>query len=224
MNCSYCSTASIEGSVRRKHSPKAVVDAIDRHVQAGFRKFYFTDNTFNIPPSYAAEICHRLLSAGLEISWMCILYPWEMKASLVRDMAKAGCREVSLGFESGCERMLKMINKRFTRKEVRRTSELLHFYGIRQMGFLLLGGPTETKASVEESLAFADSLPLDNLKVTVGIRIYPDTILEKTAVGEELISPDDNLLYPRFYLAKGLDDWLMKTVRSWMETRPHWML
>lgn len=224
MNCSYCSTASIEGRVRRKHSPKAVVDAIDRHVQAGFRKFYFTDNTFNIPPSYAAEICHRLLSAGLEISWMCILYPWEIKASLVRDMAKAGCREVSLGFESGCERMLKMINKRFTRKEVRRTSELLHFYGIRQMGFLLLGGPTENKASVEESLAFADSLPLDNLKITVGIRIYPDTILAKTAIDEELITPDDDLLYPRFYLAKGLDDWLMKTVRSWMETRPHWML
>ena len=131
MNCSYCSTANIEGKLRRRHSPAAVVEAIGRHVKAGFSKFYFTDNTFNIPPSYAKEICHRLLTIGSKISWMCILYPWEIEESLIRDMARAGCREVSLGFESGCERILRIMNKKFTLKGVRRTSELLNRYGIR---------------------------------------------------------------------------------------------
>lgn len=224
MECSYCSTASIEGKIRRKHSPEAVVEMIGRHVKAGFNKFYFTDNTFNIPSSYAAEICHRLLALGLEISWMCILYPWDIKESLVRDMAKAGCREVSLGFESGSERILSNMNKKFTVKEVRRTSELLKKYGIRQMGFLLFGGSGETKSSVEKSLTFADSLPLDALKITVGIRIYPNTMLAKIAVDEGLISPNDDLLYPRFYLTKGLEDWLHETVKEWMNKRPHWII
>ena len=224
MECSYCSTASIEGKIRRKHSPEAVVEMIGRHVKAGFNKFYFTDNTFNIPSSYAAEICHRLLALGLEISWMCILYPWDIKESLVRDMAKAGCREVSLGFESGSERILSNMNKKFTVKEVRRTSELLKKYGIRQMGFLLFGGPGETKSSVEKSLTFADSLPLDALKITVGIRIYPNTMLAKIAVDEGLISPNDDLLYPRFYLTEGLEDWLHETVKEWMNKRPHWVI
>ncbi len=224
MECSYCSTASIEGKIRRKHSPEAVVEMIGRHVKAGFNKFYFTDNTFNIPSSYAAEICHRLLALGLEISWMCILYPWDIKESLVRDMAKAGCREVSLGFESGSERILSNMNKKFTVKEVLRTSELLNRYGIRQMGFLLFGGPGETKSSVEKNLTFADSLPLDALKITVGIRIYPNTMLAKIAVDEGLISPNDDLLYPRFYLTKGLEDWLHETVKEWMNKRPHWII
>ncbi|MBW2183774.1 MAG: radical SAM protein [Deltaproteobacteria bacterium] len=224
MKCSYCSTASIEGKIRRKHSPEAVVEMIGRHVKAGFNKFYFTDNTFNIPSSYAAEICHRLLALGLEISWMCILYPWDIKESLVRDMAKAGCREVSLGFESGSERILSNMNKKFTVKEVLRTSELLNKYGIRQMGFLLFGGPGETKSSVEKSLTFADSLPLDALKITVGIRIYPNTMLAKIAVDEGLISPNDGLLYPRFYLTKGLEGWLHETVKEWMNKRPHWII
>ena len=48
------------------------------------------------------------------------------------------------------------------------------------LGFLLLGGPKETRESVEESLAFADSLGLEMLKVTVGIRIYPRTPLAKS--------------------------------------------
>jgi radical SAM superfamily enzyme YgiQ (UPF0313 family) len=224
MECSYCSTASIAGKIRRKHSPEAVVEMIGRHVKAGFNKFYFTDNTFNIPSSYASEICHRLLALGLEISWMCILYPWDIKESLVRDMAKAGCREVSLGFESGSERILSNMNKKFTVKEVRRTSELLKKYGIRQMGFLLFGGPGETKSSVEKSLTFADSLPLDALKITVGIRLYPNTMLAKIAVDEGLISPNDDLLYPRFYLTKGLEDWLHETVKEWMNKRPHWII
>jgi radical SAM superfamily enzyme YgiQ (UPF0313 family) len=224
MGCSYCSTASIEGKIRRKHSPEAVVEMIGRYVKAGFKKFYFTDNTFNIPSSYASEICQRLLTLGTEISWMCILYPWEIEESLVSDMAKAGCREVSLGFESGSERILRNMNKKFTVTEVRRTSELLKKYGVRQMGFLLLGGPGETKSSVEESLAFADSLPLDALKITVGIRIYPNTMLAKIAVDEGVISPNDDLLYPRFYLVEGLEDWLHEAIKEWMDKRPHWII
>jgi radical SAM superfamily enzyme YgiQ (UPF0313 family) len=224
LGCSYCSTASIEGRVRRKHSSEAVIAMVDRHVKAGFRKFYFTDNTFNIPSSYASELCQKLITSKLEISWMCILYPWEIKEPLVRDMARAGCREVSLGFESGSQRMLRNMNKKFTVNEVRRTSGLLKKHGIRQMGFLLLGGPGETKSSVEESLAFADSLPLDAVKITVGIRIYPNTMLAKIAVDEKLLSPSDDLLHPRFYLTEGIEDWLRETVKEWMQKRPHWIL
>lgn len=224
LECSYCSTASIEGKVRRKHSPEAVIEMVGQHVKAGFRKFYFTDNTFNIPSSYASKLCHRLIASKLAISWMCILYPGEIKESLIRDMATAGCREVSLGFESGSQRILRNMNKKFTVNEVRRTSELLKKHGIRQMGFLLLGGPGETKSSVEESLAFADSLPLDTLKITVGIRIYPNTMLAKIAVDEGLISPKDDLLYPRFYLTDCIKDWLGETVKEWMQKRPHWIL
>jgi radical SAM superfamily enzyme YgiQ (UPF0313 family) len=224
MNCSYCSTSSIEGEVLREHSPEAVVEVVVRYVKAGFDKFYFTDNTFNLPPSYAAELCHRLQATGVELSWMCIVYPGDIEESLIRDMARAGCREVTLGFESGSEYMLRKMNKRFTPKQVRGTSGLLAKYGIRQMGCLLLGGPGETQSSVEESLAFADSLPLTNVKVTSGIRIYPHTALAQKAVDEGRVSPDDDLLYPRFYLAEGLENWLDETLRAWMDKRPHWSL
>jgi hypothetical protein len=88
------------------------------------------------------------------------------------------------------------------------------------MGFLLLGGPGETKETVLESLVFADSLKLDMLKLTVGIRIYPGTILEKIARDEGLIDEGDDLLLPRFYLAKGLAGWLDPTIRKWMADRP----
>ena len=92
------------------------------------------------------------------------------------------------------------------------------------MGFLLLGSPGETRESVEESLAFADSLKLETLKITLGVRIYPHTALAKKAVDEGVISSQDDLFSPRFYLAKGLEDWLPTTLKKWTTIRPHWMI
>ena len=224
MKCSYCSTPAIEGSVIRKRSPGAIVEGIARHAEAGFRHFYFTDNIFNIPSPYAREICRSLTAQRLEISWMCIVYPGKIDEELIKDMASAGCSEVSLGFESGSAQILRIMNKRYKPDDVRQTSQLLADYGIRQTGFLLLGGPCETKESVEESLAFADSLPLDTVKVTIGIRIYPNTALAKRAVDEGMITADDNLLLPKFYLVRGLEDWLHETVSVWMAKRPQWVM
>jgi len=87
-----------------------------------------------------------------------------------------------------------------------------------------LGSPGETRESVKESLVFADSLRLDTLKITVGVRIYPHTPLAKSAENEGVISSKDNLLLPRFYLAKGLENWLPDTLKNWMVKRTHWMI
>jgi radical SAM superfamily enzyme YgiQ (UPF0313 family) len=224
LNCSYCSTGQIEGRALRRRSPDKVAEWIAQWRKAGVRQFYFVDNTFNLPTSYAKEICRKLIDQDLNIRWWSILYPKAVDEDLVAYLARAGCEQVSIGFESGSERILKSMNKRFSLEEVRQISEMLSEYGIRRMGFLLLGSPGETRESVEESLLFADSLKLDTLKVTAGVRIYPHTSLAKMAVEEGLITPYDALLFPRFYLAKGLEGWLPNTLKSWAATRPHWMI
>jgi radical SAM superfamily enzyme YgiQ (UPF0313 family) len=224
LDCSYCSTATIEGRTIRKHDSQKVIDAISRYVEVGLDHFFFVDNTFNLPNSYAKALCDHLISSGLSINWRCILYPWKVDDELVDKMAKAGCREVSLGFESGSELILAKMNKRYTPVDVRQISERLNKFGISRMGFLLLGGPGETKETANESLVFADSLGLEAMKITIGIRIYPNTLLAQVAKKEGLIGDDDTLLFPRFYIAKGLEDWLRKTVKAWMDVRPNWLM
>ncbi|MBU0574979.1 MAG: radical SAM protein [Proteobacteria bacterium] len=223
LNCSYCSTSTIEGLAIRKRSPEAAVTELACCVESGFRQIFFVDNTFNLPPGYAKEICRKIIDRGLDISWRCILYPGKVDEKLAALMAAAGCREVSLGFESGSERILRNMNKKFNLREIRQTAETLARHGIRQQGFLMLGGPGETQESVLESLTFADSLPLDELKITSGIRIYPQTALARVAIDAGMISPDDDLLLPKFYLVRELEEWLLETVKTWMADRPHWI-
>jgi radical SAM superfamily enzyme YgiQ (UPF0313 family) len=208
LDCIYCSTSAIEGRPIRRRSPESVVEWLTALRQKGFRHFHFVDNTFNLPPSYANDLCRKLIDAELGLDWWAIVYPKWVDAELAELMAKAGCTEVSLGFESGSETMLPQLNKRFTCAEVRKISDTLAGVSIKRYGFLLLGGPRETRETVEESLQFADSLHLDALKITVGLRIYPQTPLALTAIAETFIRPDDNLLMPRFYITPSLRDWL----------------
>ena len=222
MDCTYCSTAAIEGRRIRRKAPRSAVEELKVFVGQGFRRFFFVDNTFNLPSSYAEEMCRAIIRQGLSIDWMCILYPGRVDEGLIRLMAEAGCKEASLGFESGCERILKIMNKRFGLEEVRKTSLMLEKHGVKQTGFLLLGGPGETRESVLESLSFADSLPLNGLKITQGIRIYPHTKLARIAVNEGLVSPEDDLLKPTFYMVRGIEDWLRETLDAWTAERDHW--
>jgi radical SAM superfamily enzyme YgiQ (UPF0313 family) len=224
MMCSYCSTPTIEGKSVRWRSPESIVSWMERWVQEGFRRFYFVDNTFNLPPSYATQLCSQIIAANLDISWRCILFPGGISPKFIEMLARAGCKEVSIGFESGAKHMLHRMNKQFNLPEVSRASDLLRQHDIRRMGFLLLGGPGETKDSVEESLAFAESLELDNLKISIGVRIYPGTEVARVAVKEGVIPSEQDLLLPRFYLTRGLEDWLYDTVARRMVGRPTWTM
>lgn len=223
LNCSYCSTALIEGKGTRKRSAGPIIDALSEYASAGFDHFFFVDNTFNLPKGYAINLCNRMIEAGLNIAWRCILYPGKVGKELVEKMAKSGCVEVSLGMESGSDTILKKMNKRYCTEDVRFASDLLKKNGIRRMGFLLLGGPGETSQTVMESLQFADSLGLEMVKVTIGIRIYPDTEIARHAKRVGKLSPDDNLLSPRFYIENGMETWIRKIVEECMKDRPNWI-
>jgi radical SAM superfamily enzyme YgiQ (UPF0313 family) len=222
LNCSYCSTAAIEGHLLRQRSLAAVVAELTRWVAAGFDRVYFVDNTFNLPPSYALDLCNRLAVASLDITWRCILYPNKISEDLVKAMAGAGCCEVSMGFESGDNDMLRTLNKHFNTGDIRRTNKILADCGIRRMGFLMLGGPGETRESVMHSFDFVESLDLEALKITRGIRIYPHTRLAKIAAQEGLIGAGDDLLFPRFYMVEELKQWLENYVRARAKNRPNW--
>lgn len=223
MNCSYCSTAYIEGRLLRKHSVTYAVDLIHQYANAGIKHFFFVDNTFNFPLSYAKALCDRIIAKRLNIRWRCILYPWKIDEELVEKMARSGCKEVSLGFESGSENILKRMNKQYTPDDVRRISKMLGKQQIGRMGFLLLGGPGETRDSVKQSLYFADSLETEAMKITSGIRIYPHTVLHRIAIDEKIIGPDEDLLFPKFYMTEELKDWLEEVVSEWVECRENWM-
>jgi radical SAM superfamily enzyme YgiQ (UPF0313 family) len=224
MYCSYCSTPVIEGGFIRRQSAAAAADNLKAYTAAGYTRFFFVDNTFNLPPSYAEALCDAIIEAGLDIAWQAIVYPVRINPRLAEKMARAGCVGAALGFESGSPGILRALNKRFSLEDVRQAAEVLADQGISRMGFLLLGGPGETRETVEESIAFADSLNPELMKVTAGIRVYPHTALAEQAIVRGLARSHRDLLHPTFYLEPELEGWLQDRAARLVEERDNWQM
>lgn len=224
MRCIYCSTPKIEGRRTRVMPPERVVEALSGFCEKGYNRFFFVDNTFNLPPGYCNALLDEIISSGISILWRCIFYPKKTPQSLIRKMADAGCFEVALGAESCSMEMLSTLRKGFSPKEVAKLADQFKKEGFSRVGFLLFGGPGETKASVLESLDLMDSLNLEGVKITPGIRIYPDTELSGLAVSKGMITNSQSLLFPAFYMEEGIREWLVATLSGWSAKRPGWFI
>ncbi len=223
LRCIYCPNPLIEGREMRLRAPGAVADELallESHF--GLPAAMFVDALFNYPLEYTLRLCDEIVARATSIRWSCSLNPSFYDPRLTAAMRRAGCTGVSLGNESGSEDTLAALRKDFSKSDAARMIRQVKEEGLRVVCFLLLGGPGETRETVQESVAFLDELAPDQVTVTVGIRIYPGCELHDIALREGVISPDRNLLEPAFYLAQPVADWLWDYMREQCDARPGW--
>ncbi len=225
MRCIYCPNPLIEGREMRLRPLEAVADELaSLERDYGLPAAMFVDALFNYPLDYTLELCDAIASRGTTIRWACSLNPSFYDPRLAPAMRRAGCMGVSLGNESGSEDTLAALRKDFSKADAARMIRQIKDAGLRVVCFLLLGGPGETRETVQESVAFLDELAPDQVTVTVGIRIYPGCELADIALREGVISPGRNLLEPAFYLASPVADWLYDYMREACDARPGWAM
>jgi radical SAM superfamily enzyme YgiQ (UPF0313 family) len=91
-------------------------------------------------------------------------------------MRAAGCNAVSIGIESGNDRVLKEIGKKITVKEVESAVKVLNKAGMPWTSFFMIGFPTETRSDIEETYGFIKKLRPHSHKIAVAVP-YPGTAL-----------------------------------------------
>jgi len=225
MRCIYCPNPLIEGRRLRLRRPGAVADELERlEKEHGITTVFFTDSLFNHPLDYTFELLEEIASRRLDLRWGCSVNPAFHRKGLYERLRNAGCFHVSLGNESGSERMLRVLRKDFGREEVSRAVREAKAAGIRVQCFLLLGGPGENRDTVRESVDLLDELKPDAVSVTPGIRIYPGCALNRLALEEGVLERGRSLLKPVFYVSREVKTWLGVYLREVCEERPGWTI
>lgn len=225
MHCIYCSSPTVEGRVVRCREPRSVADELESlEKEHGLQAVVFADSNFNHPASYAKELCGEIARRRLSLRWTCSVNPHWFDPSLFEPMRKAGCAGVSLGNESGSQTTLDALRKDFTAGDVRSCAKAVRRQGMQLFCFLLLGGPAETRDTVEESVALMDEVGADSVRVTAGIRIFPGCELERIALEAGSIKAGQNLLYPAFYLEDAVAPWLYDYMREVCAEREGWVM
>ncbi len=206
--CVYCTYRNVEGWGYRTRDPVLVADEIEElQSRASIRHFDFVDSTFNSQPGHALEVCEAIRRRGLDVQLDTTNFtPAAASRELLATMKRAGFRTLGITAESASDRELERLEKGFDAAKVREVAQRVHDSGIRTLWILLVGGPGENQATLEETIRFAAGRLSfgDAVYATVGLRIYPGTTLHRIAVREGVVSNDAVLLDPTFYFSPEL--------------------
>ncbi|WP_242392188.1 B12-binding domain-containing radical SAM protein [Anaeromyxobacter oryzisoli] len=197
--CVYCSYPLIDGRASRA-TPADAAAAEAKHLEAaGARYLFITDSVFNGDPAHALAVADAFRRARLGIPWSAYFAPLAPPPGFYDRMAEAGCTHVEFGTESLSQAMLRRLRKAFRPEHVLAAHEAARRAGLHVAHFLLLGGPGETAATVDETLDAAEHLDAAALFFFCGMRIHPGTELAVLARAAGQIAPGQNLLAPVFY-------------------------
>jgi len=226
LKCCYCTYPVIEGRRSRFRSGEEIVDELRQMSAHGMRYAFFVDSVFNTKTSHVVETCEAMIRAKLDLQWECFLRPVGITRELLELMKRAGLRHIEFGSDSFSDTVLTGYGKSFTFAEILEASRLANSVGVQYSHFLILGGPGETAATVEETLARAATLPAAFFFATIGMRIYPDTDLWRQLAPEQQgETAADYLVAPRFYIAQGLTAQGLHTrLRELQRTASNWIV
>jgi radical SAM superfamily enzyme YgiQ (UPF0313 family) len=201
-NCIYCTYPLLEGKrVRVREVQDVVREMQGLQEDYGVDYCYFVDDIFNYPPDYTEALLREMIAQGVKMRWTAFVNPRFLTPEITVLMAEAGCQGVELGVDSGSSKILKGYRKGFEIQDIINASQHCRETGLNFALYLLLGGPGEDEATLQETFALMDRLDPTAVIIMIGIRIYPQTPLQKTAIQEGVIKEDDDLLEPRFYIS-----------------------
>jgi radical SAM superfamily enzyme YgiQ (UPF0313 family) len=213
--CIYCTYRNVEGWGYRTRDPELVADEIEElKTKAGIHHFDFVDSTFNSPPGHALQVCEAIIRRKLRVQLDTTNFtPAAASAELLGAMKRAGFRSLGITAESASNSVLERLEKGFNAAKVREVAERVESHGIKTLWIFLVGGPGETRHTLEETLHFARWRLIrgDAVYLTVGLRIYPGTTLHRIAIAEGAVQAGSTLLDPTFYFSAELD--FSKTVK-----------
>jgi len=160
--CVFCDIPIFNEGKWRSRSAQHVVEEF-KHLQAlGYGAVYFVDDHFLLQPKRIEAICNGIREAGVTIQWGCEGRVDSVAQHLFPAMAKAHCRTLMFGIESGSQAVLNRLNKEQTLAEVETAVSNAKQAGIDIVhGFFVIGNPDETVEDVRATFDFAAKLPLD---------------------------------------------------------------
>jgi len=165
-SCDFCSKP-VWGNNFRKPSLDRVFAEIQEILALGYDRLWIADDSFTLDIGYLREFCTRKIRESLSFTWVCLSRVDRLDESIVRLMRDAGCVRVYLGLESGNDETLRLMGKRASVGEGIETVHLFRNAGIETSGFFIVGYPGETQISIDDTLALASSLPLDEISINV---------------------------------------------------------
>ncbi|MDD5163572.1 MAG: radical SAM protein [Candidatus ainarchaeum sp.] len=218
-SCTFCGGSLVSGKRIRYRGLDSVIEEIELLVKKHcIREIHIEDDNFTMNKDFVEKFCKALIKKNFGITWACPngVRLDTLDRELLLLMKKSGLYVISVGIESGSDRILKSVKKVLTTKQIREKIELIDSIGFDVIGFVMLGFPTETEKEIEKTIDFVCSLPLKRINFSClqpfpGTEIYAN-LIENHEI--EKVSWSNCFLFKANYAPKGLSIEKLRALRK----------
>ncbi|MEZ4768160.1 MAG: radical SAM protein [Caldilineales bacterium] len=159
--CKYCiKHVSYQNSVRLR-SPELIFEELRLLSTLGVHNVHMYADLFTVNREQVVDLCRLIIDSGLTVNWTCNSRVDYVDEEMLHLMGQAGCYLISWGIESANEQILKRAHKGYRKEQAALALTWAHAAGIKNWGYFIIGLPGETEETIQETIAYSKTLPLD---------------------------------------------------------------
>jgi hypothetical protein len=202
--CRFCSLSRGWNSGYLERSAKAAINELETVIdQYDPAVFVCRDHSLN--GCNLVEFCGYL--EKLDKPWCGQSRP-DMSGKQIEALARAGCKGIFFGLESGSDRALRAMNKGISTKQISDFVKRLHSNGILPAPSLIIGAPWERKADFEKTIQFL----MDHSCYFKVVNIYPFIATPASEFSSQSKQPEQNMLMRLIQFIRTCEDLGLKVV------------
>jgi radical SAM superfamily enzyme YgiQ (UPF0313 family) len=162
-NCHFCSVPCFWPKPRRRTVDNVIAEMEDTYTKFGIEYMRFTDEIFGLNKKWLNEFCQKMIDSKLnkKITWSCDSRVDLVNEEILKTMKQANCKVIFYGIEFGNQKILDDCGKKIKLEQIYKAIELSKKAGISPTGNFMMGYPTETKETIEDTINLALGLDLD---------------------------------------------------------------
>ena len=159
--CTYCiKHVSYQYSVRLR-SPEKIMEELWVLKRLGINNINMYSDLFTVSREQVVQLCKLMIEQKINIRWTSNSRVDYVDEEMLHLMAQAGSFLITWGIESGNEQVLKHAHKGAYPDKAEKALTWARQAGILNWGYFIIGLPTETEATIRQTIEFAKRLPLD---------------------------------------------------------------
>ncbi len=184
--CTFCKL-NFQKNIAR--SAESVVEEFKQIESLGIREVEIYDDTFTWNRGRLKAICTGLIEAGVKVEWAVRDRVSNSSTEHLNLMARAGCRRIHFGIESGVQDVLDRMQKRITLDQCRSAVAAAKAVGMSVLTYFMIGNIDESLEDMEQTIRFALELGADYAEFSITIP-YAGTEMYETAIAKKLVTHD----------------------------------
>ena len=182
--CNWCAKPIFGNNYSLRPAESVAREVAELKHRYGVEHVWFADDIFALNSRWTAEYADAAERHDAVIPFKIQSRADLMHADTVKNLARAGCREVWMGAESGAQSVLDAMDKGLRVEAVAQARALLGEHGIRACYFLQFGYPGEGLSEIEATIELVRSTRPDDIGVSVSYPLPNTTFYER--VSEQL--------------------------------------